>query len=95
MDIASLLKPLLEAAAGAYGPVAQVLAVLVVIVGAARLIVKPLRELAQVVVGLTKTKSDDELLKKVEGSKITKALVFLADLLFSLKLPAPKAPEQK
>jgi len=59
-------------------------------VGSMRLLFKPVFSLARVVVDLTKTPKDNELLDKAEGSKIYKGLVFLVDYIASIKLPVKK-----
>ncbi len=56
------------------------------IMGMARLILKPLMVFLHDVVVVTETQKDDDFLKEVEASKIYKAIVFVLDYVFSLKL---------
>jgi len=90
MDMELLAKAALEALAGQFGAVAQALALLAMIIGSARMVMKPLREVLGVVVKLTKSEKDDMLLAKAEGSKALKLVAFLADFILSIKLPAKK-----
>lgn len=64
-----------------------VLGSVVAVMGMARLILKPLMVFLKEAVLATPSDKDDLVLGKVEGSKIYKAIVFLLDYLFSLKLP--------
>jgi hypothetical protein len=66
-----------------YPAVASILAV----VGSFRLVLKPIREAIVAIVGATPTTKDNDMLAKVESSKVWKAVVFVADLIFSVKLP--------
>jgi hypothetical protein len=63
-----------------------VLGSIVAVMGSARLILKPLMVFLKEAVLATPSDKDDLVLNKVEASKIYKALVFLLDYLFSLKL---------
>lgn len=89
-QILEFLKPLIESFAAGNAGVAQVLAAVIWVIGTARLIIKPLRELVGVIVKLTKSEKDDLLVGEVEQSKWAKILVFLADYFFSVKLPPKK-----
>lgn len=100
MDIESIMKFLLEAASGQFGVVAQVMAQLAIIIGSVRLVVKPLRSIIagiKAFIKATPSQKDDEVIKKVEGSRVMKmakkvgaVLVFLADLILSVKVPAKR-----
>jgi len=92
-QILEFLKPFIESLAGQHGIIAQVLAVLASVVGIARTLIKPIRDIAKEVEKLTKTTKDDELLAKVEGSKWVALIAWVVDYLLSIKLPAKKAPE--
>ena len=61
------------------------LASVLVIIGACRVINKPLFALFHAVVDVTKTEIDNEWLKKVEESKAYKTFLFLIDWLGSVK----------
>ena len=56
------------------------------IMGMARLILKPLMTFLHEMVVVTETTKDNEILDKVEASKIYKGLLFVLDYAFSLKL---------
>ncbi len=56
------------------------------IVGALRVINKPLFSLARAVVGVTPSKKDDEYLDKVEGSKAYKSIIYILDWFASVKV---------
>ena len=55
-------------------------------IGVARSIFKPLMSFAHSVVAATPSTKDDEALEKVEASKAFKAVAWVFDYLFSLKL---------
>lgn len=80
------LAPLIESLGGKYGWVVQVITV----IGALRLAFKPLMALAQVVADHTKTEKDNEVLRKIEESKLLSTILFVIDWLTSLKLPKKK-----
>lgn len=61
-----------------------------VFVGILRTINKPLFALLNAYVQATPSEKDDEVLKKVETSKVYTHLVFLLDYFTSIKLPAKK-----
>lgn len=56
------------------------------VLGFFRLVFKPLFSFAKMITDATTTKTDDEIYNKVEKSKITKAVAWVLDYLFSLKL---------
>ncbi len=56
------------------------------IMGMARLIIKPTMVYLHEVVLVTETKKDDEMLAKVEGSKVYKAILFVLDWFTSIKV---------
>lgn len=61
------------------------------VIGILRAVNKPLFALWRSYVTETETKADDELLDKVESSKITKAILFVLDWTASVKVqPKPK-----
>jgi len=57
------------------------------IMGSCRLIMKPLMSLLSVIVKQTPTPKDDALLAKVMEHKLYKGLVYILDLVASVKLP--------
>ena len=89
-SLPDLLKGLIESLAGSNGVVLQVLSTVVTVIGTARLIVKPIMVALRAIADATATPSDNLLLDNVEQSKVVKVLVFLADWLFSVKLPPKK-----
>lgn len=86
MQLMGFLTPLIEAYAGQYGAALQVVA----IVGTLRLVIKPIMAGIESAIAQTETKSDDEILGKVQGNVFYKGFFFLLDLIASLKLK-PKA----
>jgi len=60
------------------------------VIGAFRVFFKPTLAFIKDIVLKTSSKKDDELLLKVESSKIYKGFVFVIDYLFSIKLPVNK-----
>jgi hypothetical protein len=84
------VKPLLEALAGHYGKFAEVVAHLVVVMGLARVIFKPVMLALHSISEATDSKKDDELLEKVEASKGFKIFSFVMDYILSIKLPEKK-----
>lgn len=71
---------------------ASVIAV-ILIVGSARILIKPAMALFKAVTEVTPSKKDDELYAKVEKSKALKAVIFGLDWLMSIKWPEPKKVE--
>jgi hypothetical protein len=69
---------------GAFGPT---MLVVFAVIGIFRAIFKPLMALIAAIVAVTPSKSDDELLAKVEGNKWYAMFVWLIDYLTSVKLP--------
>lgn len=67
-----------------------VLASIVGVVGLLRLIIKPIMVALKSIVESTETPKDNELLTKVEESKVYKAVIFLLDYLASVKIPPKK-----
>lgn len=61
-------------------------ATVLLVLGFFRLIFKPLFSFAKMITDATTSKKDDEIYSKVEKSKITKAVAWVLDYLFSLKL---------
>jgi hypothetical protein len=57
------------------------------IVGALRLIMKPLFELLKAITQVTPSPRDNELLAKVMDSKVYKTLSFVLDWIASVKMP--------
>ena len=62
----------------------------IIYMGSARLIMKPLMSLALAYVELTPTTSDNEFLEKLKKYWWYKSLVYLMDWSLSVKLPAKK-----
>lgn len=88
--MSEFITKFVELLIGDYGNIGQALASVAAIIGTFRLILKPTRELVQVIVKLTKTEKDDIILGQVENSKVVKVIGFLVDYLFSIKLPEKK-----
>lgn len=78
-----LVSPVLEALAGQYGIVAQIL----VIMGLARACMKPIMVAVQEVVKITPSVNDDAFLAKVIESKTYNTICFVLDYALSIKLP--------
>lgn len=62
------------------------------VIGILRAVNKPFFTLWRSYVQATPTKADDELLDKVERSKITKAILFVLDWTASIKVPDKVQP---
>ncbi len=60
----------------------------VAIVGALRLVIKPIMALLHAVAAQTPTKADDEALAKLTQSKLYAGFLFVLDWLASIKKPA-------
>jgi len=88
--ILEVLSPLIEAYAGNYGWALAAVAY----VGTFRLFFKPIMAAIESAVLTSETQKDDELLKKVTGNSIYKAVIFLVDMLASIKIK-PKAQSLK
>jgi hypothetical protein len=56
------------------------------VIGAIRLVVKPVMEAIKTITAATPTKKDDELVNDFFGSKTWKSFLFLLDWLVSVKL---------
>jgi len=80
--ILNLLKPLIDAYAGKFGWMVQVVSV----VGSLRVAIKPIMTLIDVVVKATPSEEDDDLVQKIEENKIYKAFKFVLDWASSIKL---------
>jgi hypothetical protein len=80
-QVLGFLKPLFEAYLGGYGVVVQIVA----IIGTARAFMKPIMSFLHEFVVLTPTLKDDEILKKLEDSKIFKVVLYVLDWILSLK----------
>lgn len=63
------------------------LASALMIMGALRVVLKPLMVFLEEHVASTPDKADDEKLAKVKASKVYKALCFILDYVASIKLP--------
>lgn len=60
------------------------------VMGVFRLMFKPTIAFLRAFVSATPTTKDDAVMDKVEANKVTKALVWFADYLLSIKLPGAK-----
>lgn len=89
-QLPALLKSLIETLAGANGGVLQVLAVIVSVVGTARLIFKPIMSAARSIVQATANPNDDLILDNIEKSKAYQVIEFVVDYILSIKLPPKK-----
>lgn len=63
-----------------------VLATVVIIIGSLRVLFKPIFAAANYYVSQTPGTTDDEFLRRVEGSRITRTLAFFLDLFASIKI---------
>ena len=81
-QILELAKPLIEALAGGYGVTVQIVA----IVGALRLVMKPIMGAARAYVLTTPSPKDDAVLDKVEAHKAYKVAMYLLDYIASIKV---------
>ncbi len=81
------LKGILELYSGSIP--APIIAIFV-IVGSLRVVFKPAFALAYAIASITPSTSDEEAIKKIEGSKIAKAIAFALDYIASVKLPPKK-----
>ena len=84
------LAPVIEALAGNYGWLAQI----IMIIGIARVCMKPLMAAFEEIVKITPSPKDDEFLGKLLANPIYKMVCFILDWFGSLKLPKapPKTP---
>lgn len=82
-----ILQPLIEALAGKYGSVAQVMSAVVMAIGTLRIFFKPIMEAIEKIVANTETKSDDAKLEQVKKSLAFRAFVFFMDFALSIKVP--------
>lgn len=87
-----LLEGVLTALSGNGGPLLQAISWLAMVAGSFRLVMKPIMMALHAIASATETKSDDEVLDKVEKSKIYVTMLFLLDWIVSVKLPQ-KQPE--
>jgi len=69
------------------------LAMLVTIISVSRLIMKPLCALIIAYVEATPDKADDQKLAELRESPMFKKLLWIVDLIFSIKLPEVKKDE--
>ena len=86
-SILPIFGPILESLAGKYGVLAQIL----MIMGLARLCMKPLMTSLGEIVKITPSEKDDAFLNKVLASQWYKGICFVLDFVLSIKLP--KAPK--
>lgn len=89
-EVLVFLKPLIEAYGGSFGVAVQVVAW----VGSFRLFFKPIMAAIESAVKESESKKDDEVLAKVQENKIYKLVIFLLDLLASIKIK-PKSDSSK
>ncbi len=82
VDTDSPLQAYFDAASGKYGWLIAV----VLAIGTARLIVKPLMTFLHAVAAATASKKDDALLEKVERSKAYTTFLFVLDWVASIKV---------
>jgi hypothetical protein len=78
-----VISPVLEALAGKYGTIAQVL----MIMGISRACMKPIMVAAQEVIKITPSVKDDEFMSKLLESNLYKSICFVLDYALSIKLP--------
>lgn len=82
----SFLQPIIEAYAGQFGIIVQI----IVFVGSLRIFVKPVMSLISTYVIFTKTQKDDIWFAKLQEDKIFKAVIYVIDWLASIKIVAKK-----
>lgn len=95
-QLLTLLAPVLASVAGEHGVALQIIA----IIGTLRIFIKPIMAAIEAGVLQSESKKDDEVLAKVQGNKITKLVLFLIDLVASIKpvkkpVPVAVVPSQK
>jgi len=61
-------------------------AAILVVMGSCRIVMKPLLVLVHTIVDQTHSQKDEEILNKVENSKVFKTVLFVLDYLFSIKM---------
>lgn len=81
--ILAFVKQILEGQGGQYQIIGQVL----MVVGALRLLFKPLMSLALAYVQMTPNVEDDSKLAKIMDSQVYKILAYVLDWSASIKLP--------
>lgn len=87
-QVFAFLSPLIGAYAGEYGWAVAAVAY----VGSFRLFFKPIMAAVESAVKGSESKSDDEILNKVQGNIIYKGFIFLVDMLASIKIK-PKSKD--
>lgn len=85
-----LIVVLLAEGLGKFVSQYPIIATILMVVGVARLVNKPLFSFLRTYVQATPTPNDDRVLDKVEASKAYKVLSYILDLTASIKLPAKK-----
>lgn len=65
-------------------------ATIIGVMGTARLILKPVMTCLHAIAESTETTKDNEFLKKLEEHKVFKAISFILDYAFSIKVPVTK-----
>lgn len=88
--LVQFVKPLIEALAGNYGKLAQIISVVGAFMGLIRIVLKPLMVSLHEIADQTKSDWDNQELSKVESSKAFKVFVFALDYILSIKLPENK-----
>lgn len=83
MDILTFIKALLD---NYVHLLPEGVAGILVVIGTFRVIFKPLFSLAYAITSLTKTESDDALVKKVESSELVKWILYFIDWFASIKI---------
>ena len=66
------------------------IAVILSVMGTARLVIKPIFSVAHIIVNQTTSNKDNQILDKIEQSKAYRAITWLFDYLFSIKLIGKK-----
>lgn len=83
MDILTFIKALLD---NYVHLLPEGVASILIIIGTFRVIFKPLFSLAYAITSLTVTKSDDELVQKIETSEAMKWILYFIDWFASIKI---------
>lgn len=80
-QVLQFLQPVLEAYGGGQGWLLQA----ITIIGSLRIMIKPIRDVIHTYVNITPSQKDNEMLKKMEESKIYKGIMYFVDWFSSVK----------
>ncbi len=85
-NLINVLLPMLVSLATQY----PIIASMIIVMGSARIVMKPLMLMLEAIVKVTKTKKDNALLAKVKASKVYKLIALVLDYALSIKLSKAK-----